>query len=65
MLLKIKKPRASIHWKKSLFYGFKNPHHKLNTVWWPSQVYNGNPYINKTFKWIGPEFMKVAQEQNS
>ena len=51
--------------KKVLFYGYRNPHDKPKTVWQLSQVYNGNPYTNKTviFKWIGPEFMKVAQEQ--
>ena len=53
--------------KKVLFYWYRNPHNKPKTVWQLSQVYNGNPYTNKTvsFMWIGPEFMKVAQEQYS
>ena len=29
-------------------YGYKNPHYKPKTVWRPSQVYNGNPYTDKT-----------------
>ena len=28
-------------------YRSKNPHYKPKTVWWPSQVYNGNPYTKK------------------
>ena len=42
------------HWKDSLYftektpsYRCKNPHYKPKTVWWPSQVYNGNPYTSK------------------
>ena len=38
---------------------YRNPHYKPKTVWWPSQVYNGNRYTSKTvssatsthFKW--------------
>ena len=29
-------------------YGHRNPHYKPKTVWYPSQVYNGNPFTNKT-----------------
>ena len=37
-----------------------NPRNKSKTVWRPSQIYNGNPYItyiNKTvpFYWIGAQ----------
>ena len=40
--------------KKTPSYGYGNPHYKPKTVWWPSQVYNGNPYTNKTAssQWI-------------
>ena len=34
--------------KKTPSYGYRNPHYKPNTVWRPSQVYNGNPYTDKT-----------------
>ena len=34
--------------KKTPSYGYMNPHFKPKTVWWPSQVYNGNPYTDKT-----------------
>ena len=27
---------------------YRNPHYKPKTVWRPSQVYNGNPYTNKS-----------------
>ena len=33
---------------KTPSYGYKNPHYKPKTFWWPSQVYNRNPYANKT-----------------
>ena len=29
-------------------YGYRDPHDKPKTVWLPSQVYNGNPYTDKT-----------------
>ena len=40
--------------KKTPSYGYRNPHYKPKTVWRPSQVYNGNPYSNKTAfsEWI-------------
>ena len=34
--------------KKMPSYGYKDPHYKPKTVWRPSQVYNGNPYTDKT-----------------
>ena len=34
--------------KKTSSYGYRDPNYKPNTVWWPSQVYNGNPYTDKT-----------------
>ena len=34
--------------KKTPSYGYRNPHYKPKTVWRPSQVYNGNPYTDKT-----------------
>ena len=34
--------------KKMLSYRHRNPHYKPKMVWWQSQVYNGNPYINNT-----------------
>ena len=34
--------------KKTPSYGYRNPHYKPETVWGPSQVYNGNPYTDKT-----------------
>ena len=37
--------------KKMRSYGYKDPHYKPKTVWWPSQVYNGNPYTDKTASW--------------
>ena len=33
--------------KKTPSYGYRIPHYKPETVWWPSQVYNGNYYTNK------------------
>ena len=40
--------------KKTPSYGYRNPHYKHKTVWRPSQVYNGNPYTDKTAssQWI-------------
>ena len=29
-------------------YGYMDPHDEPKTVWRPSQVYNGNPYTDKT-----------------
>ena len=34
--------------KKTPSYGYRDPHYKSKTVWWPSQVYNRNPYTDKT-----------------
>ena len=34
--------------KKTPSYGYRDPHYKPKTVWRPSQVYNGNPYTDKT-----------------
>ena len=34
--------------KKTPSYGYRDPHDKPQTVWRPSQVYNGNPYTDKT-----------------
>ena len=34
--------------KKTPSYGYRDPHNKPKTVWRPSQVYNGNPYTDKT-----------------
>ena len=34
--------------KKTLSYGYRDPHYKPKTVVRPSQVYNGNPYTDKT-----------------
>ena len=34
--------------KKTPYYGYRDPYNKPKTVWWPSQVYNGNPYTDKT-----------------
>ena len=38
----------SIFTKTSPSYGSRNCHYKLKTVWWPSWVYNVNPYTNNT-----------------
>ena len=40
--------------KKALYNGYRNPHYKTKTVCWPSQVYDGNPYSNKT---VSPEWI--------
>ena len=34
--------------KKTPSYGYRDPHYIPKTVWRPSQVYNGNPYTDKT-----------------
>ena len=34
--------------KKMLPSEYRDPHYKPKTVWRPSQVYNGNPYTDKT-----------------
>ena len=34
--------------KKTPSYGYRDPHDKPKTVWRPSQIYNGNPYTDKT-----------------
>ena len=34
--------------KMTSSYGYRYPHDKPQTVWRPSQVYNGNPYTDKT-----------------
>ena len=34
--------------KKTPSYGYRDPHDKPKTVWRPSQVYNRNPYTDKT-----------------
>ena len=34
--------------KNSPSYGYRDPHYKPETVWRPSQVYNGNTYTDKT-----------------
>ena len=34
--------------KKTPSYGYKDPRDKHKTAWRPSQVYNGNPYTDKT-----------------
>ena len=34
--------------KKTPSYGYRDPHDKPKTVWRLSQVYNGNPYTDKT-----------------
>ena len=34
--------------KKTPSYGYRDPYYKPKTVWRPSQVYNGNPYTDKT-----------------
>ena len=56
--------RRTLKWKvglttasnttKTLSYMYRNPHYKPMIVWQLSQVYNGNPYTNKTasFQWI-------------
>ena len=33
---------------KTPSYGYRDPHDKPKKVWRPSQVYNGNPYTDKT-----------------
>ena len=40
--------------KKRRSYWYRDPHYKPKTVCWPSQVYCGNPYTDKTAssKWI-------------
>ena len=45
--------KISINYKNS--YGYRNSHYKYETVWRPSQIYNCNPYTNKTVSsgWIG------------
>ena len=32
--------------KKTPSFGYRDPHYKPKTVWWPSQVFNGNPYTD-------------------
>ena len=34
--------------EKTPSYGYRDPHYKAKTVWRPFQVYNGNPYTDKT-----------------
>ena len=34
--------------KTTLSYRYRNPHYKPTTFWRPSQVYNGNPFTNKS-----------------
>ena len=45
-----KKSKASgpLFTKKTPSYGYRDPHFKPKTVWRPPQVYNGNPYTDKT-----------------
>ena len=37
-----------IHLKRMLSYGYTNPHYKSETVWRPTQVYDMNPFTDKT-----------------
>ena len=39
---------GSLFSTKTPSYGYRDPHDKPKTVWRPSQVYNGNPYTDKT-----------------
>ena len=43
-------------------YGYRDPHYKPKTVWRPSQVYNGNPYTDKTASslWIEAQASKES-----
>ena len=44
---------GSLFTKMTPSYGCRNPHYKPQTVWRPSQLFNGNPYTNNTvFYWI-------------
>ena len=38
---------------KKTYLWYRNPHNKPKTAWRPSQVYNGNPFINKTVSSYG------------
>ena len=54
---------VSIHTEDAApYYGYRNPYYKLNTVWWPSQVYNGNHYTHKTASswWVADQVMDMA-----
>ena len=46
--------RTCIHYKKTWSYGHRNSQYKPKTDWPPSQVYDWNPYANKTVSswWI-------------
>ena len=51
--------------------GYRDPHDKPETVWRPSQVYNGNPYTDKTEITFGfltpatiPSFLFIYQHPN-
>ena len=48
LLCEIQYTPVRLFTKKMPSYGDRNPHHKPKTVWRPSEVYNGNPYTNKT-----------------
>ena len=50
--------------KKMPSYGCRNIYYSPKTIWQPSQVYNGNPYMNKTvFVFLvnrgGPEYFQA------
>ena len=56
------RPNASFT-KKTPSHGYKNPHYKPETVWRPSQVYNGNTYINMLMSsyWIDANLNDVRK----
>ena len=41
-------PPGPLFTKKTQSYGYRDHHDKPKTVWQPFQVYNGNPYTDKT-----------------
>ena len=43
-----KKNPGPLFTKKTPSYGYRDPHYKPKVVWRPSQLYNGNPYTDKT-----------------
>ena len=49
--------------KKTPSYGYRDPHYKPKTVWRPSQLYNGNPYTDKTAssQWIKAQFTTTTE----
>ena len=53
-------PPGPLFTKKTPSYGYRNPHDKPKTVWWLSQVYNRNPYTDKTASSSGGHWVQLS-----